>query len=417
MRQLRVARMLQSTLADVIRKGYPIKTADVLDDNIRSKISVVEVNCSPDFSSARVEVSIFGETVEKREAFIWLVNNAKAIRYALAQELKDFRHTPQLIFRQVDLGAGSDMFSLLDKLEEQRSMRGEVGGDDQGYDSEAEGEYSSDEGEYESDEEGDYTSDEEDDELYSSDEDEVFSDDENLTSGAEDDDDDVIWEEDEEEGGDQAGEVVSLAGAGRKQRVFPPKVNIGGAGLSSSRPAWSRVGEAYVPGALEAELAAEFAALASGEGEDDEDMWGDEDDDEEFVIGDDEEGDEEEDDEEEEMRWEEDDEAMDEEELRGWMLEQIKLRQERLAGLGPIPEGIVSRMEAAEQLWEEDDEEEEEEEEVPTPRLKVKTSKKEQRAFQAKRKQARAMDEEEDIDMLQREGWIDMDKIMVSGRV
>jgi ribosome-binding factor A len=35
------------------------------------------VDCSPDLRSARVEVSVFGETVEKREAFIWLVNNAK----------------------------------------------------------------------------------------------------------------------------------------------------------------------------------------------------------------------------------------------------------------------------------------------------------------------------------------------------
>lgn len=35
------------------------------------------MDCSPDLRSARVEVSIFGETVEKREAFIWLVNNAK----------------------------------------------------------------------------------------------------------------------------------------------------------------------------------------------------------------------------------------------------------------------------------------------------------------------------------------------------
>ncbi|GAB5036967.1 ribosome-binding factor a [Nannochloropsis oceanica] len=127
-RQLRVGRLLQSTVADVIRKGYPIKTTDLLDDRIRSKISVVDVECSPDLKSARVEVSIFGETVEKREAYIWLVNNAKAIRFALAQEMKDFRHTPQLFFKQGDLGAGSDMFSLLDKLAEEREALEREGG-------------------------------------------------------------------------------------------------------------------------------------------------------------------------------------------------------------------------------------------------------------------------------------------------
>ena len=64
-------------------QGYPIKTKDLLDDRIRSKISVVEVECSPDLKSARVQVSIFGETVEKREAFIWLVNNAKVGRWVV----------------------------------------------------------------------------------------------------------------------------------------------------------------------------------------------------------------------------------------------------------------------------------------------------------------------------------------------
>jgi hypothetical protein len=41
------------------------------------------VDCSPDLRSARVEVSVFGETVEKREAFIWLVNNAKVRSFSL----------------------------------------------------------------------------------------------------------------------------------------------------------------------------------------------------------------------------------------------------------------------------------------------------------------------------------------------
>jgi ribosome-binding factor A len=126
-RQLRVGRLLQSTLSTVIRQGFPIKTSDWLDDHLRAKISVVDVICAPDLRNARVEVSIFGETVEKREVFVWLVNNAKAIRHALSQQLKDYRSVPELHFRQTDLGAGSDMFALLEKLGEERmAMEGGV---------------------------------------------------------------------------------------------------------------------------------------------------------------------------------------------------------------------------------------------------------------------------------------------------
>jgi len=125
-RQLRVGSLLQSEIADIIRKGYEVKSEDALEDGLRSRISVVDVECSPDIRFAKVAVSIYGETVEKREAFVWLVDNAKAIRHALSQRLKDMRHVPDISFRQDDLSAGADMFHLLSQLEEDRKMRSSV---------------------------------------------------------------------------------------------------------------------------------------------------------------------------------------------------------------------------------------------------------------------------------------------------
>lgn len=402
MRQLRVGRMLQSTLADVIRKGYPIKTADWLDDHIRSKISVVEVNVSPDLANAKVEVSIFGETVEKREAYIWLVNNAKAIRYALAQELKDFRKTPMLTFRQVDLGAGSDIFSLLDKLEEQREGR-------------EEGDYESGDEDYESGEEWEEDSEDEDDEEEEADYSEDEEEEEEEEEGS-DDEDGVVWDDDEggAEDGEAEGEVMSMAAprvGAKKRRMFPPKVNIGGAGLSQSKPAWARVGEDYVPGMLERELAEEFAALERGEAEEDDDMWGEEDEDEEedeLFVDEDEEGDEEEDEGDSEWESEEGAGGEDEEEVKEWMLEQMRKRAEK-GGKELDPQAAAAKAKLLAKLLAQGDDEEEEEAEI----VKPKSSKKDQRRLQEKKLRARVKDEEDDYQDFRREGPIDMKKVLV----
>lgn len=119
-RQLRVSNLLQIELQQIIHEGYTIKTKDEIQDKLRKKISVVDIDVSPDLSNAKVFVSVYGETFEKREAYIWLVKNTKKIRHALVQKLKGMKRVPELVFKQTDLSKGVDMFVLLENLEEER---------------------------------------------------------------------------------------------------------------------------------------------------------------------------------------------------------------------------------------------------------------------------------------------------------
>ena len=119
-RQLRVSNLIQIDLQEIIHEGYTIKTKDEIEDKLRKKISVVDVDVSPDLAQAKVFVSIYGETFEKREAYIWLVKNTKKIRHALVQKLKGMKRVPEIRFKQTDLSKGVDMYVLLENLEEER---------------------------------------------------------------------------------------------------------------------------------------------------------------------------------------------------------------------------------------------------------------------------------------------------------
>lgn len=119
-RQLRVSNLVQIDLQEIIHEGYTIKTKDEIEDKLRKKISVVEVDVSPDLAQAKVFISVYGETFEKREAYIWLVKNTKKIRHALVQKMKGMKRVPEIRFKQTDLSKGVDMYVLLENLEEER---------------------------------------------------------------------------------------------------------------------------------------------------------------------------------------------------------------------------------------------------------------------------------------------------------
>ncbi|CAM9863595.1 unnamed protein product, partial [Phaeothamnion confervicola] len=131
-RQARVAQLVTAELASIIRRGHAVKTADELADHVRSKISVVDVLMSPDLRTARVLVSVYGNVLEKREAYAWLVRNARPIRGALASNLRDMKSVPELFFRQTDVGAAVDVMALIDRVSSSTGGGG-VGGSDGGY--------------------------------------------------------------------------------------------------------------------------------------------------------------------------------------------------------------------------------------------------------------------------------------------
>jgi len=118
-RQARMSQLLRSELSTIIRRGT-IKTANPLPDSLRERVSIVNVATSPDLRSAKIFVSIFGDAVEKRRAYAWLVDHSKATRHSLAQSLSSMKFVPDIQFKQTDLQAAVDVMSTLDRLANER---------------------------------------------------------------------------------------------------------------------------------------------------------------------------------------------------------------------------------------------------------------------------------------------------------
>jgi len=144
-RQERVGHVVRSELATIIQKGYPIKTEDGLEDELRRRINVVNADVSPDLRQARVTVSVIGrrggggaevdagsEEMDKRRAYSWLVRNTPKVRHAMAQRLSHMKVCPELKFVRADVGAAVDVMQLIEKVSQgyKRETVGEFGGDD-----------------------------------------------------------------------------------------------------------------------------------------------------------------------------------------------------------------------------------------------------------------------------------------------
>lgn len=186
-RQYRVGELVRTELARIIQSGLiKGKDASPLEDGIRSRISIVSVDVSPDLRQARVSVSIrngngskkktpsVGDeggdeskdfsgsdaTVDKRRAYSWLVENTKAIRHTLAQRMSHLKTSPSLTFVQVDVAAAVDVMYLIDKVSKgyERESIGEYGGNNDNLPL----------GFVEDDEEDDFEWEEEDDDFFNS---------------------------------------------------------------------------------------------------------------------------------------------------------------------------------------------------------------------------------------------------------
>lgn len=158
-RQARVSQLVTGTLAKILRLGHVIKTKDKIDDDVRCKIAVVDVDMSPDLRSAKVFISVYGDVLEKREAYAWCVKNTKAIRMALAAELRGMKQVPELFFRNTDIGAAVDLMALIDRVTAEDEVnaaaaRGDVGdvGDIEGFEGLTEEDFTFD---FDEDDEGD----------------------------------------------------------------------------------------------------------------------------------------------------------------------------------------------------------------------------------------------------------------------
>lgn len=128
-RQARFSQLMTSELAVILRCASGIRTNDKIADSILAKISVVDVDISPDLRSANVLISVYGSVLEKREAYAWCVKNTKSIRMALASNLRGMKRVPELYFKDTDIGAAVDLMALIDRVSSEDEANAMARGD------------------------------------------------------------------------------------------------------------------------------------------------------------------------------------------------------------------------------------------------------------------------------------------------
>jgi ribosome-binding factor A len=64
---------------------------------------------------AKAYISVLGNSVEKRQVFVWLCENVGQIRYSLAKRLRSMRRVPEISFKLSDT---KNMMDLVDLIEE-----------------------------------------------------------------------------------------------------------------------------------------------------------------------------------------------------------------------------------------------------------------------------------------------------------
>ena len=100
-RQLKAVRVLRDEISDIICSG-DIKANVYPDENLLKAVSIINIDLSSDFSIAKITISVAGNSVEKRQIYVWLNDNIGQVRHSLAQRLRTLRKVPQLSFELAD---------------------------------------------------------------------------------------------------------------------------------------------------------------------------------------------------------------------------------------------------------------------------------------------------------------------------
>ena len=114
-RQARIARALRDELTDIIC-DVDIKAAVYPNENLLRSVTITEVEVTPDLMFAKAFVSVMGNSVEKRQIFVWLCENIGQIRYSLARRMRSMRRVPEISFKLSDTKNVMDLMDLIDEV-------------------------------------------------------------------------------------------------------------------------------------------------------------------------------------------------------------------------------------------------------------------------------------------------------------
>ncbi len=126
LKQMKAARIVRDEISDIICR-CDIKANNYPDAKLLSSTSVSSVELSSDLGYAKVFLTVAGNSVEKRQIFVWLNKNMGQVRYTLARRLKQWRRVPSLVFSMVDSRANLELQDLLEELSAERARKEGVG--------------------------------------------------------------------------------------------------------------------------------------------------------------------------------------------------------------------------------------------------------------------------------------------------
>jgi ribosome-binding factor A len=118
--------MLRDELSDIIASG-DIKANVYPEERLLRGVTVVDIDFASDLSTAKVSLSILGNSVEKRQVYVWLCNNIGQVRYELSQRLRDLRRVPEIRFVLVDTQSAQYLNKVLDEIAEANGSSGGTG--------------------------------------------------------------------------------------------------------------------------------------------------------------------------------------------------------------------------------------------------------------------------------------------------
>lgn len=114
-RKARVSRSLRDELSSIIC-DVDIKAVNYPDENLLKATTIVDIDLSADLTYAKVFISVLGNSVEKRQVFVWLCENVGQVKYSLAQRLRHMRRVPDIFFKLSDSQGSADLVSLIDSF-------------------------------------------------------------------------------------------------------------------------------------------------------------------------------------------------------------------------------------------------------------------------------------------------------------
>lgn len=114
-KKAKTGRIIRDELIDIICNGE-IKARSFPEDELLRTVSIDDVEINNDFSMAKVYLTLFGNTIQKRQIFLFLCENIGQVRFELSKRLRSFRRVPIITFAMTDTQSEAYLNQVLDEI-------------------------------------------------------------------------------------------------------------------------------------------------------------------------------------------------------------------------------------------------------------------------------------------------------------